>query len=222
MIYTNVLSAVVSALAAECIDNTSKQAWQRLYQAGEGRPVGPAVSEDDRLLADCWVFARLHTELLPRHWDVLVARYSTHAQKKARAITELVPLIASHAGARFVERAVATWAIPKLKGEQQSESAAVVDKPKDGEPEWRKRAAALNAERATRHQEAKAGRSSVMIILPASWYDMNLWDEDANTDRTRQRWRKAIYDTLNEMVREALAAAEQILKEEGLLLDHAA
>lgn len=186
MIYTNVLSAVVSALAAECIDSTSKQAWQRLYQAGEGRPVGPAVSEDDRMLADCWVHARLHALLLPRHWDVLVARYSTHPQKKARAITELAPLIASHAGARFVERAVATWAIPKLKGEEGKRST------KD------------------------------LIILPASWYDMNNWDENANTERTRQRWRKAIYDTLNEMVREALAAAEQILKEEGLLLDHAA
>ena len=186
MIYTNVLSAVVSALAAECIDSTAKQAWQRLYQAGEGRPVGPAVSEDDRLLADCWVHARLHAQLLPRHWGVLVARYSTHPQKKARAITELVPLIASHAGARFVERAVATWAIPKLKGEEGKRST------KD------------------------------LIILPASWYDMNLWDEDANPERTRRHWRGQIYKTLEEMVNEALAAAEQILKEEGLLLDNAA
>lgn len=186
MIYTNVLSAVVSALAAECIDSTSKQAWQRLYQAGEGRPVGPAVSEDDRMLADCWVHARLHAQLLPRHWDVLVARYSTHAQKKARAITELVPLIASHAGARFVERAVATWAIPKLKGEEGKRST------KD------------------------------LIILPANWYDMNNWEDEASPESTRRRWRAGIRKTLEEMVTEALAAAEQILGEEGLLLDRAA
>lgn len=186
MIYTSVLAAVVSALAAECIDSTSKQAWQRLYQAGEGRPVRPAVSEEDRLLADCWVHARLHAQLLPRHWNVLVARYSTHAQKKARAITELVPLIASHAGQRFVERAVATWAIPKLKGEEGKRST------KD------------------------------LIILPAAWYDMNNWDEDANPESTRRRWRARIRQTLEEMVTEALAAAEQILREEGLLLDQAA
>lgn len=186
MSYTNVLSAVVSALAAECIDNTSKQAWQSKYEAGEARPVRAPVTAEDRLLNDCWVFARLHGQLLPRHWNVLVARYSTHSQRKSNAIMALVPLIASHASARFVERAVATWAIPKLKGEEGKRST------KD------------------------------LIILPASWYDMNNWDENANTERTRQRWRKAIYDTLNEMVREALAAAEQILKEEGLLLDHAA
>lgn len=34
MIYTSIRSAVVSALAAETIDNTAKQAWQKLYQPG--------------------------------------------------------------------------------------------------------------------------------------------------------------------------------------------
>lgn len=39
MIYQSVLGAVVSALAAEAIDTTSKQAWQKLYNSadeGEG------------------------------------------------------------------------------------------------------------------------------------------------------------------------------------------
>ncbi len=116
MIYPSTLAAVVSALAAECIDNTAKQAWQRMYAAGEGRPAGMSVSPEDRMNADCWVFARLHSQLIPRHWNALVARFSTHKLRKVEAIHALVPLIASHAPRLFVDRAVTTWAIPPLKG----------------------------------------------------------------------------------------------------------
>lgn len=122
MVYQNVLSAVVSALAAECIDNTAKQAWQRLYAAGDARPAGPSVSPADRLNADCWVFARLHSQLKARHWAALVARYSTHKLRKVSAIHALVPLIASHAPTLFVDRAVTTWAIPQLKGAEGKRS----------------------------------------------------------------------------------------------------
>ncbi|SEJ57602.1 hypothetical protein SAMN05216201_11157 [Pseudomonas linyingensis] len=116
MIYSSTLSAVVSALAAECIDNTSKQKWQQLYQSGELRPCGQTVSPEDRMTADCWVFARLHHGLKPRHWHALVAKFSTHKGRKVEAIGKLVPLVATPAGPLFLYKAVTTWAIPALKG----------------------------------------------------------------------------------------------------------
>jgi hypothetical protein len=186
MIYSSVLSAVVSALAAECIDNTAKQAWQRMYQAGELRPCGPAVSAEDRMAADCWVFARLHHALKPRHWSALVAKYSTHRGRKVESIGKLVPMIASHAPALFVYKAVTAWAVPPMKGAE--------------------------GKRSTRD----------LIVLPAEFYDVNTWDLEARTERTRQRWRKAISEVLEEMVGEALVEAEKILDEEGVLRAEAA
>lgn len=185
MIYSSTLSAVVSALAAECIDNTSKQKWQQLYQSGELRPCGQAVSPEERMTADCWVFARLHHGLKPRHWHALVAKFSTHKGRKVEAIGKLVPTIASHAPELFVYKAVTAWAIPRLKGV-------------DGK------------------------RSADVIALPASFYDMNTWDVEASSERTRQRWNKAICVTLGDMVGEALKAAEEILQSEGVLAREAA
>lgn len=181
MIYSSALSAVVSVLAAECIDNTSRQAWQRLFDAGEARPAGPAISTEERMAVDCWVFARLHHGLKPRHWFALAAKYSTHRARKVEAVGKLCPLIASHAPALFVYKAVTAWAIPPLKG--------------------------VEGRRSTKE----------LIVLPAEFYDMNTWDPAANPERTRRRWRKAVTDVLDEMVREALLAAEQILLAEGVL-----
>ena len=99
MVYSSVLSAVVSALAAECKDSTSRQAWQKLIDldtAMVGRGGVP-----DRDLIDCWVFARLHSELIPRHWHALAARYGTHKARKVDAISRLAPLIASPAPKLF-------------------------------------------------------------------------------------------------------------------------
>ncbi|KAB0549793.1 hypothetical protein F7R01_00795 [Pseudomonas argentinensis] len=115
MIYPSVQSAVVSALAAECIDNTSKQAWQKLIDLDTVR-VGSGVSASDRMQADCWVFARLHSQLIPRHWNALVAKYSTHKGRKVQAISALVPVVASHAPRLFIGNAVTAWAIPPMKG----------------------------------------------------------------------------------------------------------
>ena len=129
MIYFTVLSAVVSALAAEAIDNTSKQAWQKLYQPGfdEGHDLATLSRSVEsgsltRMDADCWVFARLHSQLKPRHWDALVAKYSTHRARKVQSIGRLHPLIASHAPKLFVVSAVTAWAIPKLKGAEGKRS----------------------------------------------------------------------------------------------------
>lgn len=183
MVYSSVLSAVVSALAAECKDSTSRQAWQKLIDldtAMVGRGGVP-----DRDLIDCWVFARLHSELIPRHWHALAARYGTHKGRKVAAISALAPLIASPAPKLFVYKAVTAWAIPPLKG-------------------------------------AEGKRSSDMIVLPVAFYDMNTWDLAANPERTRRHWRKCICVVLDEMVGEALVAAEQILIGEGVLMSSAA
>lgn len=115
MIYRNVLSAVVSVLAAECIDNTSKQAWQRL--AGDDvRLAGGGMSANDRALLDCWTHARLHAQLSPRHWNVLVAKYSTHKGRKIQAVGRLAALVSTPAPKLFLSYAVYAWAIPPLKG----------------------------------------------------------------------------------------------------------
>src|SRR5690606_25636563 len=192
MIYTSTLAAVVSALAAEAIDNTSKQAWQKLYRPGDadGGSLESLMRSSGergitRMDADCWVYARLHSQLIPRHWNSLMARFSTHKVKKVEAIGKLVPLIASPAPGLFVQKAVTAWAIPPMKG-------------------------------------VEGKRSTDMIVLPAQFYDMNGWDLEANHERTRRRWRKGVSDVLEEMVSEALQEAERILKEEGVLLNMAA
>ena len=115
MIYRNVLSAGVSVLAAECIDNTSKQAWQRLV-GDDVRPAGGGMSADDRALLDCWAHARLHAQLSPRHWNVLVAKYSTHKGRKVQAAGKLTAMVVTPAPRLFLSYAVYAWAIPKLKG----------------------------------------------------------------------------------------------------------
>lgn len=224
MIYESVSSAVVSALAADCIDNTSKQAWQKLYQAGEpGRRGGVMVSADLRQQIDCWLHARLHDQLIPRHWAALVAKYSTHQAKKVQAISLLRSVVATPAPALFLYKAITTWAIPKLKGVQPALRKTVsVEIPVDGSPEKQARAvrAALEAERVKRKR--LMARSSGMIVLPDEFYDMNTWDLDGKPESTRREWRRKIHRVLDEMVDEALVAAEQILNAEGLLAKDAA
>lgn len=192
MIYTSTLAAVVSALAAEAIDNTSKQAWQKLYRPGyaEGGSLESLMRSSGergitRMDADCWVYARLHSQLIPRHWNALVAKYSTHRQKKRDAIEALIPLIATPAPRRFLGMAVYTWAIPKLRG-------------------------------------AQGKRSTDMIVLEDWFYCMNNWESEGRPESTRREWRRNIHKVVDEMVREALSAAEQILRAEGVLVDMAA
>ncbi|MCY1357304.1 hypothetical protein D9M68_356570 [compost metagenome] len=192
MIYTSALSAIVSVLAAETIDNTSKQAWQKLYRPGyqDGLDLATLFRSSggeriNRTDADCWVFARLHSQLKQRHWDALVARYSTHKGRKVESIGRLVPIVASPAGRLFMAKAVTAWAIPPLRG-------------------------------------VEGKRSSDMIVLPKAFYDMNGWDVEGRPESTRREWRRNIYRTLDEMVGEAVAEAEAILQREGVLMDIAA
>ena len=191
MIYTSTLAAIVSALAAEAIDNTSKQAWQKLYRPGyqDGFDLATLARSSSRDLSrmdvDCWVHARLHSLLKGRHWDVLVAKYSTHNERRKDAIQRLIPIIATPAPKQFLGMAVYTWAIPKMKG-------------------------------------LKGKRSSDVLMLDDWFYDMSNWDSEARPEQTKRRWRQGVRFVLDEMEKEAIAVAEQILQEEGLLLGVAA
>ncbi|GGK53146.1 hypothetical protein SAMN04490189_4644 [Pseudomonas koreensis] len=231
MIYPGVLNAVVSALAAEAIDNTSKQAWQKLYNSAdeeEGGDLATLVRSRgadtiDRTQVDCWVSARLHSALEQKHWDALVAKYSTHKGRKVQAISALQTLIYTPAPKLFLFKATTAWAIPQLKGARPKVATSVsVEIPLDA-PEWR-REAVVKAALAAGQAKAKRdeSRSADMIVLKDSFYDMNTWDNDGTPESTRRRWRLDIGRAADDLVNEALAHAADILEAEGLLIEQAA
>lgn len=231
MIYPSVLNAVVSALAAEAIDNTSKQAWQKLYNSAdeeEGGDLATLVRSRgadtiDRTQVDCWVSARLHSALEQKHWDALVAKYSTHKGRKVQAIAALQTQINTPAPKLFLFKASTAWAIPQLKGARPKVATSVsVEIPIDA-PEWRREAvvkAALAAGQAKVKRDSS--RSADMIVLKDSFYDMNTWDSDGTPESTRRRWRQDIGKAADDLVNEALAHAADILGGEGLLIEQAA
>ncbi|MBH3404475.1 hypothetical protein I5P86_05360 [Pseudomonas glycinae] len=231
MIYPSVLNAVVSALAAEAIDNTSKQAWQKLYNSAdeeEGGDMATLVRSRgadtiDRTQVDCWVSARLHSALEQKHWDALVAKYSTQKGRKVQAISALQALIRTPAPKLFLFKATTAWAIPQLKGARPKVATSVsVEIPLDA-PEWR-REAVVKAALAAGQAKAKRdeSRSADMIVLKDSFYDMNTWDSDGTPESTRRRWRQDIGKAADDLVNEALAHAADILEGEGLLIERAA
>lgn len=178
--------------------------------------------------ADCWVHARLHSELIPRHWHVLMARYSTHGARKVQAISAIAPLVASHAPKLFIYKAVTAWAIPPLAGakvKRRVHDSGVASRRAKADAEFAARVKGANSkggEYAPPERDEYVVSAPDLILLPDHFYDINTWDPDANHERTRSRWRKGIKDTLEEMVEEALAAAEAILRAEGLLISKAA
>lgn len=226
MIYNSVLGGVVSALAAEAIDNTSKQAWQKLYSPHEEEQrdlrslFGCAPGERiDRAQADCWVAARLHHGLEKKHMNALVAKFSTDKAKKVQAITELRQLINSPAPQLFIFKAVTAWAVPKLKGaDPKSAKTVTVTVPVDA-PDWRRESMIASAVAAERSAKKRIeSRSASMIVLPKSFYDMNTWDTEGRPESTRREWRRNIYGTLNKLVNEALCLAGEIFDIEGLII----
>jgi hypothetical protein len=223
MIYSSVSGAVVAALAAGEKGAAKGQAWQKLYKsAEEGRgclaSLGGQSGGSDRTQVDYWLSARLHHMLKGRHWDALVAKYSTNKAKKVRAITLVRPLIASPAPTLFIYKAVTAWAIPKLKGARRKAPQTVsVDIPLDSSP-WRREATVIAAVAAAHAAKKRIeALDKDVIILPDSFYDMNTWDLEATPESTRRRWRGDIYDKLEGLVADALADVEQILRAEGLL-----
>lgn len=118
-IYKDVMGTLVRVLAADNIDNSTKQSWQKLIDADLRQGgTGSTISVRDKFDYDCCLYALLHRELASAHWDVLVAKYSTHKANKVAAIGRLVCRMSSPAPQLFIYKALTAWAIPKLKGEQ--------------------------------------------------------------------------------------------------------
>lgn len=229
MIYSSVSGAVVAALAAGEKGAAKGQAWQKLYKAAEEEGGclaslgGGDIDAELRSQVGYWVSARLHHMLLPRHWNALVAKYSTNKVRKVLAVTALRPLIASPAPPLFIYKAVTAWAIPKLKGARRKAPRSVaVDVPLDA-PAWR-RESLVNAAVAAGQAERRRieDQQGDLIVLPDSFYDMNTWDLDAASEPTRRRWRAGINEKLDGLVDEALTEAAAILAVEDLLLKEVA
>ena len=230
MIYQSVLGGVVSALAADAIDNTSKQAWQKLYSPHEEEQRdllslfgGSGGDSIDRTQADCWVAARLHHGLEKRHMAALVAKYSTDRARKVQAITDMRLLVSSPAPTLFVYKAVTAWAVPKLKGAERKTPQTVTVTVQVDAPDWRRDsmiASAVAAERAAKKRVES--RADSLIGLPKSFYDMNTWDVEGRPESTRREWRRNIYAALDTLVNDALCAAGEIFDFEGLIISDAA
>lgn len=229
MKYQSVLAAVVRALAAETMSGVGGGDFEPKVQASKMK--GEITGKDAAMLVDCWVHARLHSKLIPRHWNALTARFSTHKAKKVEAIGKLVPLIATQAPNLFRYKAVTAWAIPPVKGVQAQSGHEVASRAARERAEFDSLHAGVvkhlaggempkDAGQARREQYVK--RSTDMIVLPAEFYDINTWDGQGLNRTTYWRWKKAIEKVLDEMVAEALVASGKILEEEGILIADAA
>lgn len=229
MKYQSVLAAVVRALAAETMSGVGGGDFEPKVQASKLK--GEISGKDAAMLVDCWVHARLHSKLIPRHWNALTARFSTHKAKKVDAIGKLVPLIATQAPNLFRYKAVTAWAIPPVKGVQAQSGHEVASRAARERAEFDSLTAGVgkhlaggempdDAGQARREQYVK--RSTDMIVLPAEFYDINTWDGQGLNRTTYWRWKKAIEKVLDEMVTEALVASGKILQEEGVLMADAA
>jgi hypothetical protein len=124
MIYRSVVAAVVRALAAETMSGTGGQDFEPKVQAAKQK--GAIVGKEEAFLVDCWVFGRLHKGLSSEHWRALVAKYSTHEDRKHEAILALYRMTRSPAPTKFREMAVLTWAIPQLAGVKDGKRSAHV------------------------------------------------------------------------------------------------
>ena len=117
--YKDVMGTLVRVLAADNIDNSTKQSWQKLIDADLRQGgTGSTLSVRDKFDYDCCLYALLHRQLEPAQWDVLVAKYSTHKANKVAAIGRLVARTTSPAPQLFIYKALTAWAIPKLRGVQ--------------------------------------------------------------------------------------------------------
>ncbi|MNJ22751.1 hypothetical protein D3C77_171250 [compost metagenome] len=225
MNYHNVISAVVRALAAETINSAGGCDYEPKVQTSKQK--GEISGKDAALLADCIVHKLLHAQLSPRHWNALVAKYSTHSGRKIDSIGRLVSVVPSPAPLLFTQRAVLVWAVPQqAKGIQRKVVEVKAPKPRENEEagqwDWRNKAAAAAVERANKHARAVAETKPGVIVLSESIYDMTNWDSQGLTERTYQRWNKAIKGALESMVNEALVEAQHMLEAVGVLSGEAA
>lgn len=125
-VYRDVMPAIVRVLAADNIDNSAKQSWQKLIDSG-ARTGGfrALLSARDQFDYDCCLHALLHRELSAAHWDLLVGKFSTSKGNRVGAISRTIPRISSPAPQLFIYKATTVWFIPKMKGKQGKRSTDV-------------------------------------------------------------------------------------------------
>ena len=226
MTYRNVVSAVVRALAAETINSADDCDFEPKMQTSKLK--GEITGKDAALLIDCMVHKVLHAQLAPRHWNALTAKYSTHKGRKVESIGRLIAVLRSPAPQLFTQKAVTVWAVPQVKGVKRLAVKVAApelreDVREPGQWDWRNNAALVTVERANRASEKLAAcRSSDMIMLADSNYDMTTWDNQGLTERTYRRWNQAIKGALEGLVDEALTEAQHLLEQAGVLMDEAA
>ena len=81
-IYKDVMGTLVRVLAADNIDNSTKQSWQKLIDAElRSGGQGAGISVRDKFDYDCCLYALLHRELVPAQW---VARFYSPGFPSAR------------------------------------------------------------------------------------------------------------------------------------------
>jgi len=218
MTYRNVVAAVVRALAAETITSAGGCDFEPKVQAAKQK--GEIVGKEAAFLQDCWVFGRLHKGLTPAHWRALVAKFSTHDERKHAAILELIKTVRSPAPQRFRECAVLTWAIPQVGGRHDVKPVEVVSREAES---IAKNKALISSDKAKGLEgkndavDRKQTLKRSTAVLPAAWYDITNWDNDGKPESTRYRWRSGIRKRLEDQVNEALMAAQELLDSEGLI-----
>ncbi|WP_339496916.1 MULTISPECIES: hypothetical protein [unclassified Pseudomonas] len=163
MTYRNVVSAVVRALAAETISSAGGCDFEPKVQCAKQK--GEIVGKEAAFLQDCWVFGRLHKSLSPAHWRALVAKFSTHTERKHAAIAELTKVMRSPAPERFLHCAVVTWALPKLAGADGKRSTNVLPSGWYEMDNWSNEPHPIKTQERWRRDIRKALESSVDLAL---------------------------------------------------------
>ncbi len=218
MMYRNVISAVVRALAAETINSAGGCDFEPKVQAAKQK--GEIVGKEAAFLTDCWVFGRLHKGLAPAHWRALVAKFSTHDERKHAAILELIKTVRSPAPQRFRECAVLTWAIPQVGGRHAPSEIEMVSRQAEADAKM-KALISTYSEKGLHGMDDAVDRKHTLkrstAVLPAAWYNIDNWDNDGKPESTRYRWRSGIRKGLDDQVNEALMAAQEIMDLEGLI-----
>lgn len=218
MIYRNVVSAVVRALAAETINTSGGCDYVPKVQCAKQK--GEVVGREAAFLTDCWVFGRLHKSLSAAHWRALVAKYSTHEDRKHSAILELMSSVKSPAPKRFRECAVLTWAIPQAGGKHEPATIEMVSRETEANAKSKALVDTFNKKGLSGMDETVDRKQTLKrstAVLPAAWYNIDNWDNDGKPESTRYRWRSSIRKVLDDQVNEALKAAQELLDSEGLI-----
>lgn len=117
------VSTLVRILLAGSEGKTASAAW--VDAAVEGGGFG-GMSRQELFELDCEYRRHLRQRLLPRFWNVLVARYTVDPEDRVKAIRELCRVVASHAHGQFKAHAILAWAEPKRPGVAGKRSTIVL------------------------------------------------------------------------------------------------